>query len=365
MQERIDYMRKLATIRQITDIKPIANADSIEVAVVDGWECVVKKSECFNIGDQIVYIEIDSIVPDRPEFEFLRDRKFKVKTIKLRGQISQGLVLPMSILPSGKYIIGDDVTDILGIKKYDPEAEQELKLLTSTQDKVTNPIIKFLLRFKWFRKLYIKPKKGGFPAWIVKTDEERIQNKTKMFEIEKDLGTKFIATEKIDGQSATYYLEKNGRKYEFGVCSRNIHITKPDNSSYWTIAREQGIESVLRSLIGSNDRIVLQGEIIGLGIQGNKYNVNGYDFYAFNLIYPNKKVPTNEMAEILHEYGIQTVPILDTNVSLKNTIQEMVDYAKGNSVLNKTKREGLVLRNYERNISFKVINPEFLLAEKD
>lgn len=113
-------MRRLATVRIISDIRAIPNADAIEVALVDGWECVIAKKDGFKIGDQVIYIEIDSIVPERPEFEFLRDRKFRVRTIKLRGQVSQGLVLPMSVLPTGKHKIDDDVTDILGIKLKRP-----------------------------------------------------------------------------------------------------------------------------------------------------------------------------------------------------------------------------------------------------
>jgi hypothetical protein len=358
-------MRKLATIRKIVDIKPIEGADMIEVAVIDGWECVVKKSEELKVGDLVVYIEIDSIVPDRPEFEFLRDRKFRVRTIKLRKQISQGLVLPLSILPNCKtYKEEDDVTDILGIKKYDPEGDKERQLLTQKADNSKNPIVKFLMRFKWFRKRYIKPKKGGFPSWIVKTDEERIQNKTTMFNIEKEAGTEFTVTEKIDGQSVTYFLEKVGRKYNFGVCSRNIYLKKPDNSSYWTIAKQLDIENVLKSIIGKHNRIVLQGEIIGEGIQGNKYKIKGYDFYAFNLIYPDHKTCSQEIFYTLHDCGIKTVPILDSNFKLRNCISEMVDCAKGDSVLLTRKREGIVVRANNKDISFKVINPEFLLAEE-
>lgn len=361
-------MRHLATVRTITNIRPIPDADKIEVAQVDGWECVVAKTDGFKVGDKVVYIEIDSIVPERPEFEFLRDRKFRVRTIKLRKQVSQGLVLPLSILPSGKaYDINDDVTEVLGIKKYDPQAEQEAKLLENNIHKTKIWYPKFLMRFKWSRNLVIKPKKGGFPSWIVKTDEERIQNKTAMFNIEKENGTEFSVTEKIDGQSGTYFLERiSKRKYEFGVCSRNIRLSTPDNSSYWTIARMLDIESCLKSLIEDHDRIVLQGEIIGTGIQGNKYKVDGYDFYAFNLIIDGKKINTEEMTNVLALYGIKSVPIVEENMKLKETIQDMVEYAKGKSVLlSSQKREGVVVRNYERNISFKVINPDFLLAEKD
>lgn len=121
-------MRKLASVQRIIDLRPIEKADAIEVAQVLGWECVVKKNE-FKIGDMVVYIEVDSIVPDRSEFEFLRDRKFRVRTIKLRGQVSQGLVLPMSVLPQTKiYAEDEDVTNTLGIKKYDPQGDAERKL---------------------------------------------------------------------------------------------------------------------------------------------------------------------------------------------------------------------------------------------
>ena len=363
-------MRKLATVRTISGIRPIPGADRIEVAQVDGWECVVKKGE-FQIGQRIVYVEVDSIMPERPEFEFLRDRKFRVRTIKLRNQVSQGLVLPMSILPPGYYGPDMDVTDILGIKKYDPQAEQERQLLSCMEDnrvKQYGRLLQFMMRFRWFRKYFgPKPKKKGFPAWIVKTDEERIQNKTAMFEKEKKRGTRFMVTEKIDGQSATYFLEKIGRKkYEFGVCSRNIRLGKPDNSSYWSIAAKYDIKSVLTQLIGEHDRIVLQGEIIGPGIQKNKYRVNNYDFYAFNLIFPDRKCTTKEIAQLLQPFSIKAVPILEEDKALPESIAELVEYAKGTStLLTEQKREGVVMRSYDPDISFKVINPNFLLANDE
>jgi len=357
-------MRKLATIREIKDIRPIPGADMISCAIVDGWECVIANKDNFKIGDKIVYIEIDSIVPERPEFEFLRDRKFRVRTIKLRKQVSQGLVLPLAILPQGRYNLNDDVTDILGIKKYDPEGEREAR--NAKQNINMNLIMKILMRFDWFRRLYVKPKKSGFPKWIVKTDEGRIQNKISMFEIEKQCGAVFSVTEKLDGQSLTLFLERiRGKKFEFGVCSRNLRLKKPNDSSWWTIARQINAENVLKTLLGTGNRIVLQGEIIGTDIQGNKYKVDGYDFYAFNLIIDGVKFTTQEMKEILTAHNIKTVPILENTFTLLEDIPAMVEYAKGNSTLAKTKREGVVVRNYDKNISFKIINPDFLLAEKD
>lgn len=360
-------MRKLASIREISDIRPISGADRIEVAQVDGWECVVQKGE-FHVGQHIVYIEVDSIVPEVPEFEFLRARKFRVRTIKLRGQVSQGLVLPLTILPDGApRNLGDDVTEILHITKYDPEAQQEA-MLVNQQKKSTNPIAKYLMRFAWFRKIFAKPKrKGGFPDWIVKTDETRIQNLPVLFEAERDKGTEFSVTEKMDGQSATYFLNRiSKRKFEFGVCSRNIRLGEPDNSSYWTVAEKYDIENVLKKIIGEYQTVVLQGEICGNQIQGNKYHISGYELFVFNLIYPDHKCDTHEIADILNPYGIKTVPILEDGKVLPQTIAELVEYSKGKStVLNGQKREGVVMRNTQRNISFKVINPDFLLAEKD
>lgn len=361
-------MRQLATIRQIASIRPIKGADRIEVAQVDGWECVVQRGE-FWVGERIVYIEVDSIVPERPEFEFLRDRKFRVRTIKLRGQVSQGLVLPLSILPPGTSTnLGADVTDALGIKKYDPEAQQEAALLTRQPEKPKNPIIRFLMRFRWYRKLFVKHKrKGGFPDWIVKTDETRIQNLSTLFDIERKKGTKFSVTEKMDGQSATYFLRRlSKRKYEFGVCSRNIRLGSPGNSSYWTIARQYDIENVLKQIIGDYDTVVLQGEICGNGIQGNKYRISGYDLFAFNLIYPDRKCTTAQIRDLLTPFGIKTVPIVDEDKELPDTIADLVEYSQGGSVIRMgQKREGVVMRSARGGISFKVINPNFLLTEKD
>ena len=135
-------MRKLASIQKVLEVNPIPKADAIEVIKVLGWEIVVKKGE-FQVGDNVVYIEIDSIVPDKPEFEFLRDRKFRVRTIKLRGQVSQGICFPLNILPKGNYKEGDDVTEVIGIKKYDPQGDAERKLAEQKIETSNNNIHKF------------------------------------------------------------------------------------------------------------------------------------------------------------------------------------------------------------------------------
>ena len=359
-----ELMRKLATIRTIANIKPIPNAERIEVAQIDGWEVIISKSDNFSQGDKVVYIEIDSKMPKTPEYDFLKSRKYVVKTIKLRGQVSQGLVLPLAVLPPGNYKVGDDVTEILGVTKYDPEAEQENAIVA--ENKKQNPIIKYFMRFKWFRKLVIKrTAKGKFPDWIKKTDEERIQNKTGLFEQLKANKTQLSVTEKVDGTSSTYFLKKvKKNKYEFGVCSRNQRLTKEDTSYYWNVARKYKIKEALRKLIGNLDWIVLQGEITGEKIQGNKYPMDGGErFWAFNLISPEGKLTTEEMQRALLHHGIYTVPIFDNKFVIPEEweISDIVHYVQGKSQIYPRKREGCVFRNVEQDISFKCINPEFLI----
>ncbi|HBY21642.1 MAG: hypothetical protein A2Y24_06220 [Clostridiales bacterium GWE2_32_10] len=363
--------RKLASIQKILDIQPIEGSDNIESCTIQGWHVIIAKKDNFKIGDLVVYFEIDSLLDqNNPIFEFMRPRKFKVKTLKMRGTISQGLVMPLSILPKGEWTEGQDITALTKTKKYDPQAEQEQRLLNERITRNNNKIHKFFSRYKWYRNLFfISKKKTGFPAFIKKTDEERIQNIPDILNLEKD--TNFIVTEKLDGQSATFYLIKNKtlsklwKPYIFGVCSRNLELTKPDSSSYWTIAKQYNIEDVLKTLILDNQYIVLQGEIIGSRIQNNKYKVKGYDFYAFNLMLPDKQINSINAQKTLSDLGIKFVPILDENFKLKSTVDDMVEYAKGKSKLYLINREGVVIRNNTKNISFKVINSDFLLENDE
>lgn len=367
-------MRKLATIQKIVSIKEIPNAQNILCATVLGWECVVRKDENYKVGDLVVYIEIDSIVPkDNPYFAFMEDRKYKVKTIKLKKQVSQGLICPTSIVTKGKIKEGLDVTEILNITKYDPELEKEMRMNQINSNKVD----KFFRRYVWYRKLFSKPYRG-FPKFIKKTDETRIQNIPWIVEKEKD--TLFYGTEKLDGQSATYAIVKEPKKwwklnkeekYKFIVCSRNINLTKPNDSSYWTIAKKLNIEERLKILSDSTlkdllnietvETIVLQGEIIGPGIQDNKYNLKEYQFYAFNLIVNGIKVNHKAMVHLLEKINIKPVQLIFTG-PLFESVPECIDcLAKGPSTMCSIPKEGIVLRNYDKNISFKIINPDFLL----
>lgn len=325
------------------------------------------KSDNFNVGDKVIYIEVDSVLPPKPEFSFMKDRKYRVRTIKLRKQISQGLVLPMSYLKK-EYAVGTDVTNELGITKYDPqaEAEKELILKPKYQKTLFSPIISFLMRFEWFRKWYLKlhVTNCAFPTEVAKkTDEERIQNLTIAFEDWKKRQVPFYVTEKIDGCSMTVFLDDK----LFGVCSRNVWLRKEDNSHYWEVARRFQLEEVLNSLkkyFGAK-RVVIQGEIIGQSIQGNKYKISGFDFYVFNLVVDGLKLDQETMMAVCKEHNLKTVPLLYKGFTLPNTISELVELSKGKSkLLDSQDREGFVIRNYNENISYKVINPNFLLKEE-
>lgn len=341
--------RKLAHIERIVDIQPIEGADKIEVATVLGWKCVVQKG-LYNIGDLVGYIEVDSIVPDIPEFEFLRERHFRVRTIKLRKQISQGLVIPLVNI---KGVEGDDITEQLGITKYESQSDKE-----SSQP--TQPIKKsWWNRFGWYRSLTGKTK--GFPTWINKTDEERIQNIPHV--LSSDL--LFDVTEKLDGQSATYWYKRALFGGEFGVCSRNLRKNEKDNSNWSTVAKNENIKQKLKKVPFN---VCIQGEVVGPTIQGNKYKLNEKQLYIFNVynIKTNTYLSTKDMIDFCKKYGFKHVPVVFSRTKTPQTVDEIVELSKGKSVLNKVvNREGVVWRDDHKTISFKVINPDFLLKESD
>lgn len=364
--------RKLASIKTISEIHPIEGRDRIELAIVDGWQIIVKKGE-YQIGDKTVFVEIDSVLPEKPEFEFLRTKKFRIKTMKLSGTLSQGICFPLSILPQDReYNIEDDVTDIIGIKQYEVTRDIETEDTTNNESikKFQHPIFKFLFKFSIFRKLLLPKKQNkGFPEFISKTDETRIQN---MPFILKNKDIKYVEREKIDGQSGTFFLKKMDKRwfwqknnFDFGVCSRNLRLWNETSSSYWFVAKKYNIKTVLEDLIGDNDFVVIQGECVAPNVQGNKYKVTEPDLYAFNLIYPSGKVPCLEGEEILKKYGIKWCPLVNEEFVLPDTVNELLDHVTGKSKLYDTLREGSVFRCYEKNTSFKAVSPDFLIKNDE
>jgi RNA ligase (TIGR02306 family) len=298
----------------------------------------------------VVYCEIDSFLPIRDEFEFLRKSSFKkmgeqegfrLKTIKLRGQVSQGLILPISVVPITQFATGHnlpeilDVTEMLGIVKYEPPIPAELS------GKV----------------------KGLFPSFIPKTDEERIQNLTKEYgEWKYQSKHQFYVTEKLDGSSATYYI-KDG---EFGVCSRNLELLETEGNTFWKVARELNLEEHMKA---TEKNISLQGELIGEGIQGNPYKIKGQTvrFFTGFDIDKYQRISFPELVVMLSDMGLQYVPVLNKEhgFMLPETVEDMLKYAEGKSALNNnTEREGVVVRSMDGTISFKAISNKFLLNEK-
>ena len=371
--------RKLATIRKIKEIVPIEGADNIECVVVDGWRCVSKKNE-FHINSPCIYIEIDSILPDMKVFEFLRKYNFRIKTQKLRGQVSQGICFPLSILNEfdsiefmpievGTYDntkgmlepdvfghidiknsnekislkIGTDLTEILNVKKYEAPIPAQLA------GKV----------------------KGNFPSFIHKTDEERIQNidwENWFYPTYKDV--EFYVSEKIDGSSSTIYYN-NG---VFGVCSRNLDLIETEDNTFWKTTRQLNIEESLKM---HNMNIALQGELIGEGVQKNKYGLKGHTILFYNVfdIDNHKYLNYDRFTEKIFQLGLKTVPIVShiTGFKLLPTVKEMLEFAEGKSLLNaNVEREGIVIRPIEEifyprfgRISFKIISNKYLLKGGD
>jgi hypothetical protein len=360
-------MRKLASIKTISDIQPIEGKDRIELAIVEGWQIIVKKGE-YQIGDKTIFVEIDSVLPDKSEFDFLRKNKFRIKTMKLGGVLSQGICFPLSILPQDKqYNIEEDVTDILGIIKYEPnEDNRDDVQVKELPKKFNHPLFKFLFRFSIVRKLLLPKKENkGFPDFIHKTDETRVQNIPAVL---KNKDVKYVVREKVDGQSGTFFLRRLEKKwfwqkesFDFGVCSRNLRLWNEDNSSYWTVVKKYNIELVLKNLIGNNKFVAIQGECVASNVQGNKYKVSEPNLYVFNLIYPTGKVRCLEAEELLKKYGLKWCPLVDADYVLPDTVNEILDFATGKSALYDTLREGVVLRNYEKNKSFKAVSPDFLI----
>lgn len=347
-------IRKLASIAEITYIKPIEGADSIECAIVNGgWPVVVKKGE-YKVGDVAIYLEIDSWVPhelapflskDKEPREYNGVKGERLRTVKLRGQISQGLLLPID--QSGVFadvVVGADVTEVLGIQKWEPPIPAQLQ----------------------------GTMKGNFPHFIPKTDQERCQNLRKEI-FEEHKGETYEVTTKLDGSSMTVYVKDS----EIGVCSRNIDLKETEDNSFWKAAHKQNILYSLRAISeAKGEEYAIQGELIGEGIQGNPEKLTGQRFYLFDIysITESRYLQVDERYSILDSmnnlYGadVEHVPIIDGHFRVAqayDTIDELLEYAEGPSLNPQTKREGLVFKSWESDFTFKAIANSYLLKNKD
>lgn len=387
-------MRSLAHVEMINSIDAIPNADRIEVASILGWKVVVQKGE-FKVGDKIVYIEIDSKVPsDNPKFAFLEDRGYKVKSIKLRKQVSQGLIMPMDILPNeaDTYKIGEDVTKVLKIEKIEddykqPAVNKETQLRHSHKRLYSAKWFKRMMKYAWFRKIAFKvllPKPlGEFPKWVVKSDEKRIQNCPWILENKSPM----ICTEKMNGTSLSVSLHKEGiiPKWQYYVCSRNVllyttlhkHTYKDIGNVYLEMSDKLELKNVLVMLaqkFNAQSYVTLQGEIVGEGIQKNQYKIEGHDLYCFTLTVDGERIDSVTAKKCLDDLNrelckgsndaLKWVPILDEHYILPDTIDELMEQSTGKSQICDVLREGIVVRDYTGNVSFKCVSNEFLLKWK-
>lgn len=360
-------MRNLASIQQVRALHPIAGKDRIVLAEVLGWQVIVQKDE-YKPGDKCIYVEVDSVLPEKPEFEFLRKKDFRIKTMKMGGVISQGICFPLSILPPGNYEVGDDVTGIIGVVKYDEyavKADNKAPKSRLRQFMFRHRLTRPLARLIWSPT---KRERDGFPDFVAKTDETRIQNMPALLQNKE---VRWVGREKIDGQSGTFFLRRIRSvfpflpcRYDFGVCSRNLRLVSPDASAHWAVAEKYRMKEVLQELIGDHDWVCIQGEVIGPKVQGNKYHVSEPDLYCFNLIYPTGKVPCSEAEVLVGEHGLKWVPLVVDGYVLPDTVPELIDFATGHSALYPDLREGVVFRNYETGRSFKAVSNEFLLKHK-
>ena len=399
-----DNQRELAYVVAIDEIRPIPNYDRVEHARVGGWWVIVKKDQ-FKVGDPAIYIEVDSRVPEKEPFMFLEKRNFKVKTLKMCKVISQGLLMhpndfewkafynerdcQWDIWDDTSHLeIGDFVTEKLGIiyasdednKRKAASVDKYKKMAQRRPNLFKKPWAKWLMRREWGRRLMFfffgkkKDNKGGWPAWVVKTDEERCQNMPWLFPSNPE--ETWIATEKVDGTSTTFTMKGYGRKREFYVCSRNVCFDRPDKGCYYEtnvyteMAEKYNIEEVLAKIMNAFDGdlefVTLQGETYGEGIQRRDYGLKGHDFKAFNLIYGFKdgrveRLNPITMTKALSIYNIPCVDIVDEYFVIPSTCDELLEMAEGASAIDGGMREGLVFRSIDGARSFKAVSNPFLL----
>ena len=395
-----DNARELAYVVKVDDIRPIAGRDRVECAVVGGWTIMVRKDQ-FKPGDLGIYFEIDSQVPEKEPFMFLEAKHFKIKTQKYKtpdGQFwSQGLLmhaedfgwemLEDSICDDEKNLHFDEgetrfLTQKLGViyavaedntrkansvDKYKKMAQRNGKLFAHQP-------FRWLMRHAWGRKVLFfffgksRDKKTGWPEWVKKTDEERVQNMPWILQ-NKD---PWIATEKIDGTSTTFTMKRGKHnKFDFYICSRNVVFDKPDkqcfydSNVYTEMAEKYHIEDTLREILLNNpdwDWVTLQGETYGAGIQKRDYSLAGHDFMGFNFITSlSGRWNSVEASELMFKYGIPWVPIVDKNFIFPDTVEELLTIATDASVVDGGMREGLVFRSQDGAQSFKAVSNEFLM----
>lgn len=405
--------RELAYVVTVGWVRPIEGADNIELIGINGWTCIAKKGE-FLEGDLAIYFEIDSKLPVAEWSSFMESKHYKVKTMKLSKfkVISQGLALPADAFgweltttgqfagdvpiiktndDKGTYFIeGDFLTEKLGVTysvaednaRKAPSADKYKKMAQRNPKIFQKPFVKWLYKRMWGKKLLFvffgkKKDKMGWPAWVVKTDEERVENLPWVLE---DKSIEWFATEKVDGSSSTFTMRGFGRKREFYVCSRNVCFNTPmkienncyyDTNIYIEMSEKYRLQDILASILDERknelDFVTIQGETYGEGVQKKTYDLKGHDLAIFNVILGYKNGETvrlnpREMKNLMDKYNLPTVPILNEAYILPDTIEELRAYVNSEpSKIDGKIKEGIVFRSKDGKRSFKCVSPEFLL----
>ena len=380
----INNKRALAYVVTIDEIKPIEGYDRVEYARTNGWWVIIGKQDNLKVGDKCVYFEVDSKVNANDErFAFLEKRHYKIKTQKMCKVISQGLLMPLSVFPEiGDADINTDVTDILKVVysveednvRKNGDKNAKYKSMTARRPNLfKKPWARWMMRREWGRKVMFfffgkkKDKPRGFPSFVSKTDEERVENRPWCI----GDGKTYLCTEKLDGTSCTYALERKGkRKFEFYVCSRNVRQQDEnqecyhDHNIYWDLAFKYNIEKHLKDFLNKFPFlkwVCIQGEGVG-SVQGNPLKLAEDDLYVFN--FKDSLLgrwPSKDGKMQIEEWGMKWVPILG-EVQMPDTMEELKALATGKSVVNpNVMREGLVYRSLDGSDSFKNVSREYLL----
>jgi RNA ligase (TIGR02306 family) len=357
-------MRKLATVETVAAIFEHDNADSLELAQIRGWQVVTRRGE-FQPGEKVVYFEIDSWIPTTiaPFLSKGKEPRIfegvageRLRTIKLRGKISQGLILPISILGDvdvDDLVVGDDVTEALGVLKW------EVPIPTALQGQVA----------------------GSFPHFIRKTDEERIQNVFSDMQLIDSQGVGWVVEEKLDGSSTTIYVnfkrDVADGYYEVGVCSRNLELKINEENAGNAYIKAATDAGYLEHMPKLNESFAIQAELCGPGIQGNKYKLDKPDLFVFNVwLIDNQRHATYDEREMilnsLRLLGVKVyeVPHLEIINHLPDSVEQCLIKAEGKSMINPdVEREGVVFKTNttinKEVVSFKAISNKFLMSEKD
>lgn len=353
-------MRQLASIAKIKSSVPVKDTDRLNVTRMEGkgWNVITGRNE-FKPGDLVVYFEIDSCLPIEDRYAFLKDRclknyregetiiksVYRIRSMKLRGIYSQGLILPLSSFPEIKDPKeGDDVTELLQVELFG-DLEQRL-----------NPSYRISGEMM-----------GDFPAWLEKTDEERIQNLVELFENEGVRSTEFEVTEKYDGASGTFVYAPEFSADPFFVCSRNIRLKDTEDNVFWTISRKYGIQEKLKKIYEEKGvSYAIQGEVVGPGINSNRDKYEAVDFFVFRIknVTENRWLTPEERYTLCAELGLNHVLVIDKAMKVFerfHSVDEILDYVEGRTQKG-NEREGMVFKSLPAgSLSFKAVSNKYLL----